>query len=125
VQKASQNKFIKNFKMTAKPTIESVLVRAFDYNKALKSINRSKDEISQLRKLVDNEKWIPRCVTDKHVSFLFDLEILRSFAHMRSLLTCWKLRYEVFKNKKYLKLPKQKRRKTNRIKFDLNLARFC
>lgn len=54
--------------MTAKSTIETVLARAFDYNTALKIINRSEDEISKLRKLVQNEKWIPHCVTDKHVS---------------------------------------------------------
>lgn len=59
--------------MTQKPTIETVFVKAFEYEPALKRINRSDDEISQLRKLVKSEKWIPQCVTDKHVSYLFDL----------------------------------------------------
>lgn len=54
--------------MISKPTIEAVLARAFDYDEALKKIERSEEEIDQLRKLVANEKSIPKCVTDKHVS---------------------------------------------------------
>lgn len=59
--------------MSVKPTIESVLVKAFDFNSALKRTNRSEIEVSQLRNLVKNEKWISQCVTDKHVRQRLDL----------------------------------------------------
>lgn len=54
--------------MTQKPTIETVLVRAFDYKTGLKRINRTEDEVQQFKSLVKAEEWIPKCVTDKHVS---------------------------------------------------------
>ena len=54
--------------MSEKPTIETVLKRAFEYGPALKRINRSEQEVLQLKKMVKNEIWIPKCVTDKHVS---------------------------------------------------------
>ena len=63
--------------MMQKPTIETVLVRAFDYKSGLERINRSEDEISQLKRLVKDENWIPQCVTDKHVSFLLGLVTLK------------------------------------------------
>lgn len=55
--------------MCSQQKIDAVLDRAFDYNKAFKRINRSEDEVDQLRDLVKSDKSIPNCVTDKHVSF--------------------------------------------------------
>lgn len=55
--------------MSLKLTIDQVLAKAFDSDAALKRINRTAHEIDQLRDLVEHEKWIPHCVTDKHVSF--------------------------------------------------------
>lgn len=49
--------------------IDKVLARAFDYDAVFKKINRSEAEVNQLRKLVDEDKSIPPCVTNKHVSF--------------------------------------------------------
>lgn len=61
--------------MNSKPTavnktLAELLAKAFDYPSALKRINRTEDEIDQLRKLVLNEESIPNCVTNQHVSAL-------------------------------------------------------
>lgn len=50
--------------------INKVLESAYDYKAALKRINRTEDEISQLRELVRSDKKIPPFVTDKHVSLV-------------------------------------------------------
>lgn len=55
--------------MDLEKQIEKVLEKAFDYNEAIKRINRSEDEVNQLRDLVRQDKKIPPCVTDKHVSW--------------------------------------------------------
>lgn len=57
--------------MDLEQRIEKVLESAFDYSDAIKRINRSEDEVSELRDLVRNDEKIPPCVTDKHVSCVF------------------------------------------------------
>lgn len=57
-------------------TIDDVLQRAFDYSETLKRINRSEDEISKLRQLVKEDEWLPKCVSDKHVSHRFLSQLL-------------------------------------------------
>lgn len=48
--------------------IEKVFQKAFDYKEAIKRINRTEDEVNQLRELVKKDKKIPPYVSDKHVS---------------------------------------------------------
>ena len=54
--------------MDLEKQIEKVLEKAFDFKEAIKRINRTEDEVDQLRDLVKKDKKIPPCVTDKHVS---------------------------------------------------------
>lgn len=50
--------------------IEKVLDRAFNYDEALKRINRSEQEVTELRKLIESVESVSPClVTNKHVSF--------------------------------------------------------
>jgi hypothetical protein len=56
--------------MSVKTKLDRFLENAYDYKQAIKRINRTEDEINNLRELVINEKWIPPVLTDKHVSFV-------------------------------------------------------
>ncbi|CRL02024.1 CLUMA_CG015172, isoform A [Clunio marinus] len=49
-------------------TVDELMEKAFDLKTALKTINRSENELKELRDLVESEKWIPRCVTEKHLA---------------------------------------------------------
>lgn len=55
--------------MTLQARIDQVLSQAFSYEEALKMHDRSEADIDELRKLVANDKTIPNCCTDRHVSF--------------------------------------------------------
>lgn len=53
--------------MDLKKRIQKVHSTAYDYDSALKRINRSQAEVDQLRKMVENEKLIPDNLSDKQV----------------------------------------------------------
>lgn len=53
-----------------KKKIDKVLDRAFNYDQALKRINRTDEDVRELSKLVENVGSVSPClVTNKHVSF--------------------------------------------------------
>lgn len=55
--------------MLSSRNIEKVLERAFDYDEALRRVNRTDREVSELRKLIESvESLSPNLVTNKHVS---------------------------------------------------------
>lgn len=62
--------------------IDKVLARAFDYDAVFKKINRSEAEVNQLRKLVDEDKSIPPCVTNKHVSTATSLKVVNKWTKL-------------------------------------------
>lgn len=77
--------------MSLKAQLEKAFERAFDLPLSLKRINRSEEELRQLRELVDADDSLPRILTDKHVSWItrwnsVDLNRGQSEAELLNLL---------------------------------------